>query len=106
MTKTLLNTKQVASLFKVDTSTVRRWSLNGKLNSSSSNGGHRKFTYKNIIDFINSKKRNLDLDLSEINKISKKLSKKDTVDLISKMEKISKKELYKICLKIKNEKNN
>ncbi len=83
MTKTLLNTKQVASLFKVDTSTVRRWSLNGKLNSSSSNGGHRKFTYKNIIDFINSKKRNLDLDLSEINKISKKLSKKDTVDLIS-----------------------
>ena len=83
MTKTLLNTKQVATLFKVDTSTVRRWSLNGKLNSSSSNGGHRKFTYKNIIDFINSKKRNLDLDLSEINKISKKLSKKDTIDLIS-----------------------
>ena len=36
----------------------------------------------------------------------KKYSLKDTVDLISKMEKISKKELYKICLKIKNEKNN
>ena len=80
MTKTLLNTKQVASLFKVDTSTIRRWSLSGKLNSSSSHGGHRKFTYKNIIDFINTKKRSLDLDLS---KISKKLSKKSMIDLIA-----------------------
>ena len=34
----------------------------------------------------------------------KKYSLKDTVDLISKMEKISKKELYKICLKIKMKK--
>ena len=41
-----------------------------------------------------------------LKKYLKKYSLKDTVDLISKMEKISKKELYKICLKIKNEKNN
>ena len=38
-------------------------------------------------------------------KYLKKYSLKDTVDLISKIEKINKRELYKICLRIKNEKN-
>ena len=35
----------------------------------------------------------------------KKYSLKDTVNLISETEKISKKIIYKLCLKIKNEKN-
>ena len=38
-------------------------------------------------------------------KYLKKYSLKDTVNLISKTEKISKKIIYKLCLKIKNEKN-
>tara|TARA_X000000368_G_scaffold415783_1_gene408248 strand:- start:2300 stop:3139 length:840 start_codon:yes stop_codon:yes gene_type:complete len=38
-------------------------------------------------------------------KYLKKYSLKDVVELISNKEKISKKEVYKICLKIKNEKN-
>ena len=44
--------------------------------------------------------------VSKAKKYLKKYSLKDTVDLIVENEKISKKEIYKICLKIKNEKNN
>ena len=39
-------------------------------------------------------------------KYLKKYSFKDTVDLIFKSEKVNKKEIYQLCLKIKNEKNN
>ena len=35
----------------------------------------------------------------------KKYSLKDTVDLILESEKVNKKEIYKLCLKVKNEKN-
>ena len=35
----------------------------------------------------------------------KKYSLKDTVDLILESEKTNKKEIYKLCLKVKNEKN-
>mgnify|MGYP001171622421 FL=1 len=83
MAKTLLNTKQVASLFRVDTSTIRRWSLSGKLNCSSSRGGHRKFTYRNILDFVNNKKQDLKLDLSQISTLTNKVSLTDYVELIS-----------------------
>ena len=83
MAKTLLNTKQVASLFRVDTSTIRRWSLNGQLNCSSSRGGHRKFTYRNILDFINDKKQDLKLDLSQISTLTQKVPITGYVELIS-----------------------
>ena len=83
MNKTLLNTKQVASLFKVDTSTVRRWSLSGKLKCSSSRGGHRRFAYKNIIDFLDVKDKNLSLDLSELNKISNTSTKNNTIEILA-----------------------
>ena len=46
-----LNTKQVGNLFNVDESTVRRWALSGKIKCSSSAGGHRKFSYKDLIKF-------------------------------------------------------
>tara|TARA_B110000438_G_C15703861_1_gene602271 strand:+ start:23 stop:886 length:864 start_codon:yes stop_codon:yes gene_type:complete len=46
-----LNTKQVGNLFGVDESTVRRWALSKKINCNTSAGGHRKFSYKNIIEF-------------------------------------------------------
>ena len=42
-----------------------------------------------------------------VNKVKiylKKYSLKDTVNLISEIEKINKKKIYKLCLKIKNEK--
>ena len=55
MIKKDLNTKQVGSLFGVDESTVRRWSLAGKIKSSSSAGGHRTFSYKNIMEFAKTK---------------------------------------------------
>tara|TARA_Y100000768_G_scaffold197452_1_gene148384 strand:+ start:7774 stop:8628 length:855 start_codon:yes stop_codon:yes gene_type:complete len=83
MAKTLLNTKQVASLFRVDTSTIRRWSLSGQLDCSSSRGGHRKFTYRNILDFINDKKQDLKLDLSQISTLTQKVPIKGYVELIS-----------------------
>ena len=44
--------------------------------------------------------------VNKAKKYLKKYSLKDTVDLILENEKISKKEIYKLCLKIKNEKNN
>ena len=43
--------------------------------------------------------------MNKVKKHLKKYSLKDTVNLISEIEKISKKKIYKLCLKIKNEKN-
>ena len=45
--------------------------------------------------------------INQANKYLDKYSVKDVVELISKKEKVSKKKVYDICLKIKNnEKNN
>ena len=44
--------------------------------------------------------------VNKVKKYLKKYSLKDTVDLIFENEKISKKKIYDLCLKIKNEKNN
>ena len=41
----------------------------------------------------------------KVKKYLKKYSVKDTVNLISEIEKVNKKKIYKLCLKIKNEKN-
>ena len=43
--------------------------------------------------------------VNKVKKYLKKYSVKDTVDLILETEKISKKKIYNLCLKIKNEKN-
>jgi len=53
------------------------------------------------------KKRVLDKEkiVNKAKKYLKKYSLKDTVDLILELEKINKKEIYKLCLKVKNEKN-
>ena len=44
--------------------------------------------------------------MNKIKKYLKKYSLKDTVSLILEIEKINKKKVYDLCLKIKNEKNN
>ena len=44
--------------------------------------------------------------VNKIKKYLKKLSLKDTVKLIYETEKINKKKIYELCLKLKNEKNN
>ena len=43
--------------------------------------------------------------MSKIKKYLKNYSLKDTVNLILETEKINKKKVYNMCLKIKNEKN-
>jgi 16S rRNA (cytidine1402-2'-O)-methyltransferase len=48
---------------------------------------------------------NIEKIVNKAQKYLKKYSLRDTVDLISISEKINKKEIYKICLKVKNEKN-
>ncbi len=48
---------------------------------------------------------NRDKIIHKARKYLKKYSLKDTVDLIFEIEKVNKKEIYQICLKIKNEKN-
>ena len=43
--------------------------------------------------------------VNKIKKHLKKYSLKDTVDLILETEKVNKKKVYELCLKVKNEKN-
>ena len=61
-----------------------------------------------IISEKDIKKKVLDKEkiVNKAKKFLKKYSLKDTVDLILESEKINRKEIYKICLKVKNEKNN
>ena len=54
---------------------------------------------------INIKKVNEEKIVNKAKKYLKKYSLKDTVDLILETEKINKKKIYDLCLKIKNEKN-
>ncbi len=44
--------------------------------------------------------------INKAKKLLKKYSLKDTVDLIMSIEKVNRKKVYQLCLKIKNEKNN
>ena len=62
--KKYLNTKQVGSLFDVNESTVRRWASSGKFECISSAGGHRKFSYQNVMSFAND--QGLKINSSEI----------------------------------------
>ena len=70
MIKKDLNTKQVGDLFGVNESTVRRWAIGGKIKCLSSAGGHRKFSYNNIIDFA--KKKGIEVKQKQKIKISDK----------------------------------
>ena len=60
-----------------------------------------------IISESDKKAKNFDEEkiVYKAKKYLKKYSLKDTVNLISEMEKINKKKIYTMCLKIKNEKN-
>jgi 16S rRNA (cytidine1402-2'-O)-methyltransferase len=60
-----------------------------------------------IISQKNIKKKIFDEEkiVNKAKKYLKRYSLKDTVDLILENEKVSKKNIYKICLKVKNEKN-
>ena len=80
MIKKDLNTKQVGNLFGVDESTVRRWSLAGKIKSSSSAGGHRTFSYKNIIEFAKSKGLSLNIN-KNLDKLDAKTIVKNLTEL-------------------------
>ena len=60
-----------------------------------------------IVSEKNIEKKTLDKEkiVNKAKKYLKKYSLKDTVDLILESEKVNKKEIYKLCLKVKNEKN-
>ena len=55
---------------------------------------------------IKTKPINKEIIINKINKFLKRYSVKDTVDLIMETENATKKEIYQLFLKIKNEKNN
>ena len=60
-----------------------------------------------ISERLNDKKTSIILresDKNNIQKLIKKLSIKDITDLISQNSNVSKNEIYKYCLKLKNEK--
>ena len=56
---------------------------------------------KNIKTFIFDEQK----IVNKVKKYLKKYSLKDTVDLILETESVKKKDVYNICLKVKNEKN-
>ncbi|MBI5474739.1 MAG: cobalamin B12-binding domain-containing protein [Ignavibacteriae bacterium] len=51
MQKTILSTADVARLFNVTETTVKRWANDGTLKCMKTPGGHRKFEMKNVVDF-------------------------------------------------------
>ena len=61
-----------------------------------------------VISEVNNKSKKFDDKKisTDIRKYLKKYSLKDTVDFIFNSEKLNKKKIYQLCLKIKNEKNN
>ena len=62
---------------------------------------------KKSLSNLDIKKKHVDKEkiINKIKKYLKRYSLKDTVDLILQTEKVNKKEVYQICLKLKNEKN-
>jgi len=51
MRKAILSTAEVANLFSVTETTVKRWADEGKLKCQKTPGGHRKFETKGVIEF-------------------------------------------------------
>ena len=51
MHKTVISTIDVARLFNVTETTVKRWADDGMLRCQKTPGGHRKFQIKNVIEF-------------------------------------------------------
>jgi excisionase family DNA binding protein len=49
--KTILSTADVARLFNVTETTVKRWANDGTLKCMKTPGGHRKFEMKHVVDF-------------------------------------------------------
>ncbi|NEP76127.1 MAG: MerR family DNA-binding transcriptional regulator, partial [Okeania sp. SIO2G4] len=45
----LLTISEAAELLGVSTKTIRRWEAEGRLNSSRTEGGHRRFTVSDLI---------------------------------------------------------
>lgn len=54
MKKTVLSTADVARLFNVTETTVKRWADEGTLKCQKTPGGHRKFLMKHVVEFSNS----------------------------------------------------
>ena len=54
MRKTILSTADVATLFNVTETTVKRWADDGKLKCQKTPGGHRKFPMREVIVFAES----------------------------------------------------
>ncbi len=58
MRRTILSTADVARLFSVTETTVKRWADEGTLKCQKTPGGHRKFEIRNVVDFA--EKNNFD----------------------------------------------
>lgn len=58
MRKTILSTADIARLFSVTETTVKRWADDGTLKCQKTPGGHRKFEIRNVVDFA--EKNNFD----------------------------------------------
>ena len=54
MKKTILSTADVARLFNVTETTVKRWANEGTLKCMKTPGGHRKFEMKHVVEFAQS----------------------------------------------------
>src|SRR5512145_3362075 len=53
MLEILYSTEDLAKMFRVGKSTIKRWTDEGKLQCFKTPGGHRKFKPSNVHEFIN-----------------------------------------------------
>ncbi len=56
MQKTILSTADVARLFNVTETTVKRWADDGTMKCQKTPGGHRKFDIKHVVEFATANK--------------------------------------------------
>jgi methanogenic corrinoid protein MtbC1 len=88
MQKTVLSTADVARLFNVTETTVKRWADEGALKCQKTPGGHRKFVIKYVIEFA--EKNNIEpLGALDIQVDEKRLSRLQLAILERDMRKLS-----------------
>lgn len=63
----LLNIKEAATYLNVHPDTLRRWDEKGKLNSLTTEGGHRRYTQEQLDEFIGLQKKEV---VTRVNKVA------------------------------------
>lgn len=63
----LLNIKEAAAYLNVHPDTLRRWDEKGKLNPLTTEGGHRRYTWERLDEFVGLQKKEI---VTKVNKVA------------------------------------